>query len=73
MFLTSPADPMPRIVPAVVESDGSLRLLEDVEVRAGDRALVTFVADDPPSETALLSEAALGEDWDRDAAWGGLA
>ena len=63
---------MPRTVEAVVENDGSLRLLEEVELRAGDRALVTLL-DEDVADTALLSEAALREDWDQeDEAWAHL-
>ncbi|MEM1116281.1 MAG: hypothetical protein AAF845_11715 [Bacteroidota bacterium] len=63
---------MLRTVEAVVESDGSLRLLENVDLRVGDRALVTLLGEDDAraenaaSETALLSEASLAEDWNRD-------
>lgn len=58
---------MLRTVEAIVEKDGSLRLLEDVELRAGERALVTILGESTaPHETALLSEAALAEDWERD-------
>lgn len=58
---------MLRTIEAVVEKDGSLRLLEDVELRAGERALVTILGEPAsPNETALLSEAALAEDWGRD-------
>ena len=66
---------MLRTVEAVVENDGSLRLLEHVELRAGERALVTLLSEDDPAETALLSESALAADWDReeeDAAWAHL-
>lgn len=67
---------MLRTVEAIVEKDGSLRLLENVELRAGERALVTILSEDaPPHETALLSEAALAEDWERqeeDEAWAHL-
>jgi hypothetical protein len=57
---------MLRTVEAIVEKDGSLRLLEDFELRAGDRALVTILGEPAESdETALLSEAALAADWDR--------
>jgi predicted DNA-binding antitoxin AbrB/MazE fold protein len=66
---------MLRTVEAIVENDGSLRLLEDVELRAGDRALVTLLGEDAPSATALLSEPSLEADWDReeeDAAWAHL-
>lgn len=57
---------MLRTVEAVVEKDGSLRLLEHLELRAGDRALVTLLGEDDPSESALLSEPALAADWDRE-------
>jgi uncharacterized protein (UPF0128 family) len=61
---------MLRTIDAVV--DGSLRLLEHVELRAGQRALVTLLREDDAAETALLSEPALTIDWDRedeDEAW----
>lgn len=64
-----------RTVEAVVEKDGSLRLLEDVEVREGARALVTILSEEDAGETALLSEPSLAEDWDRsdeDDAWAHL-
>ncbi len=67
---------MLRTVEAIVEKDGSLRFLEDVELRAGDRALVTILSEPAESdETALLSQAALATDWDRpeeDEAWAHL-
>jgi predicted DNA-binding antitoxin AbrB/MazE fold protein len=66
---------MLRTVEAVVQSDGSLRLLEPVELRAGERALVTLLGENDPAETALLSEPALAADWDRseeDEAWAHL-
>ncbi len=66
---------MLRTVEAVVESDGSLRLLEHIELRTGDRALVTLLDEDDPAETALLSEPALAADWNRkeeDEAWAHL-
>lgn len=52
-------------VEAVVEPDGTLRLLEPVDVRAGARALVTFLEDSSPNETALLSQPSLAADWER--------
>ena len=67
--------PMLRTVEAIVESDGSLRLLENVELRAGERALVTLLGEDDATETALLSAPALAADWDRteeDEAWAHL-
>jgi predicted DNA-binding antitoxin AbrB/MazE fold protein len=66
---------MLRTVEAVVENDGSLRLLEDIDLRAGERALVTLLGEDDPAEAALLSETALATDWDREeeeAAWAHL-
>ena len=66
---------MLRTVEAVVENDGSLRLLEQVDLRVGERALVTLLGEEDPAEPALLSEPALAVDWDReeeDAAWAHL-
>jgi hypothetical protein len=66
---------MLRTIEAVVEKDGSLRLLENVELRAGERALVTLLGEDDPNETALLSQPALAADWEReeeDEAWAHL-
>jgi hypothetical protein len=56
---------MLRTVEAVVEPDGSLRLLEEVKLHAGARALVTLLAKDDSADTARLSEAALATDWER--------
>ena len=63
---------MPRTVEAVVDERGHIRLLEPLELRASQRVLVTVLEDEPDadtrdvSETALLSEEALAEDWNRD-------
>jgi predicted DNA-binding antitoxin AbrB/MazE fold protein len=58
---------MPRTVEAVVEKDGSLRLLEEVELREGERALVTILSDDvQANDDALLSEPALAAEWERE-------
>ena len=63
---------MIRTVEAVVDSNGQVRLLEDVQLSGPRRALVTILDDAPRSEeTALLTEEALA-DWSRpeeDAAW----
>jgi hypothetical protein len=63
---------------AVIDEDGTIRLLEDIRLPASRRALVTIL-EDPPGfhahETALLSEAALARDWNRpeeDEAWAHL-
>lgn len=66
---------MMRTVEGVISEDGTVRLLEEVPVTGTKRALVIILDEQPaiyPNETALLSEAALAEDWNRpeeDAAW----
>jgi hypothetical protein len=66
---------MIKTVEAVIDERGNVRLLEPVRPGGVRRALVTILEERPtahPSETALLSEAALAEDWDRpeeEAAW----
>lgn len=68
---------MHRTVEAIVEADGSVRLLEPAQVSAASRALLTILdepAEEPANSTALLSEAALA-DWNRpeeDLAWSHL-
>ena len=58
---------MLKTVEAVIEKDGHVRLLEEVRLSRSRRALVTILDDErEPSEPALLSEAALAEDWRRD-------
>ena len=63
---------------AVIDEHGTVRLLEGIHLSAARRALVTILDDEPithATETALLSEAALAEDWNRpeeDAAWAHL-
>jgi hypothetical protein len=69
---------MIKTVEAIVDEKGGVRLLEAVQLPAACRALVTILEDEPTmavSETALLSEAALAEDWNRaeeNAAWSHL-
>jgi hypothetical protein len=66
---------MIQTVEAIIEPGGKVSLLESVQLNEPRRALVTILEDDPStkiSETALLSEAALAEDWNRpeeDEAW----
>jgi hypothetical protein len=70
---------MLRTIEAIIEPDGQVRLLEEVRLSGSRRALVT-VLDEPADETsdissALLSESALAEDWNRpeeNAAWAHL-
>lgn len=58
---------MIRTVEAVVDEQGVVRLLEPVRLSATRRALVTILEEPPVAdrEPALLSEAALAEDWNR--------
>ena len=62
---------------AIIDEQGNVCLVEPVKLPAGWRVLVTIL--DGPiinvSETALLSEPALAEDWNRpeeDEAWSHL-
>ncbi|MBI5571665.1 MAG: hypothetical protein HY914_17115 [Desulfomonile tiedjei] len=69
---------MIKTVEATIDEHGNVRLLEPVQLSSVRRALVTILEDAPAlsaDETALLSEPALGEDWNRpeeDAAWSHL-
>lgn len=62
-----------KTVEAIIEPTGEIRLLEPVHVTSQTRALVTVLDEASNAhEAALLSEAALAEDWNRaeeDAAW----
>jgi hypothetical protein len=65
-----------RTVEAVIQPNGEVLLVEPVHLASPRRALVTIMEEAPhPHDAALLSEAALGEDWNRpeeDAAWAHL-
>lgn len=67
-----------RTIEAIIDEHGEIKLAEAVRLKGQHRALVTILDEDPvslPNETALLSEAALAEDWNRpeeDAAWSHL-
>ena len=69
---------MIRTVEAVIDEQGNVRLLEPVHLPGTRRALVTILEERPVAgvpESALLSEAALAEDWNRpeeDEAWSHL-
>ena len=68
---------MIKTIEAIIDEHGQVRLLEVVNLPSARRALVTILEEEPAtiSETALLSEAALAEDWNRpeeDAAWSHL-
>jgi hypothetical protein len=62
-----------KTVEAVIEPNGEVRLVEPIRVPSARRALVTILEEAPVAqEAALLSEAALAEDWNRaeeDDAW----
>ena len=69
---------MIRALEAMVDERGNIRLLESIHLPAVRRALVIILEEEPAinvSETALLSEPALAEDWSRpeeDEAWSHL-
>jgi hypothetical protein len=69
---------MIQTIEAVIDEQGGGRLLEPIRLERSHRALVTILADEPAvecDETALFSEAALAQDWNRpkeDAAWSHL-
>ena len=57
---------MIRTVEAVIDEHGNVRLREPVHLPAARRALVMILEEQPGagvSESALLSETALAEDW----------
>ncbi|MEO8356999.1 MAG: hypothetical protein ABI621_13890 [Chloroflexota bacterium] len=61
-------------VEAVIDAEGNVKILQPVALQGARRALLV-VLDEPAltvAETALLSEAALAEDWmrpEQDEAW----
>ena len=69
---------MLRTVEAVIDAQGHVQVLEPISLPGARRALVTILEEEPGTslhDTALLSEAALAEDWTRpeeDAAWSHL-
>ncbi len=66
---------MLRSIEATIAKDGVVRLKEPVHLDHSCRAIVTIVDEPAIAETALLSEPALAEDWNRteeDAAWSHL-
>ena len=69
---------MPKTIEAVVDEHGHIRLLEPLTLHASQRVLITVLEDEPGadtrdvSETALLSEETLAENWNQkeeDEAW----
>jgi hypothetical protein len=69
---------MIKTIEALIDEKGNVTLFEPVRLDAAHRALVTILDERPGarvSETALLSEQVLAEDWDRpdeDQAWSHL-
>jgi hypothetical protein len=69
---------MIRAFEAMVDERGNIQLLEAIQLPAVRQALVIILEEEPTlnvSETALLSEPALAEDWNRseeDEAWSHL-
>ena len=69
---------MIQTIEAIIEPNGKVLLLEAIQLKEPRRALVTILEDEPAariSETALLSEPTLAEDWNRpeeDDAWSHL-
>ncbi len=65
-------------VESVIDQDGQVHLAEEIRLPASRRALVTILEVKPitiGSETALLSEPSLAEDWNKpeeDEAWSHL-
>ncbi|MBF0229128.1 MAG: hypothetical protein HQK63_05985 [Desulfamplus sp.] len=68
---------MIQTVEAILSADGEIHLLSPLYHKTARRVFVTILEERPTkvinsSETALLSEASLGEDWNReeeDQAW----
>jgi hypothetical protein len=58
---------MIQTIEAIVDEQGSVRLLEPLHLTGSRRALVTILSEEPAvrQETAILSEAALATDWNR--------
>ncbi len=56
---------MLKSVEATISEDGQVRLVEPVHLPFPCRAIVTILQAADISETALLSEAALADDWNR--------
>ncbi len=69
---------MIQTVEAIIDEAGRVQLLETIQLKEARRALVTILEEEPTvkvSETALLSEQSLAEDWmmpEEDAAWSHL-
>ncbi|HZQ07011.1 MAG TPA: hypothetical protein VFD70_10560 [Anaerolineae bacterium] len=61
-------------VEAVIDATGNVKILQPISIPSARRALVVILEEPAPaiSESAMLSEAALAEDWlrpEEDEAW----
>ncbi len=69
---------MIQTIEAIIDETGKVQLLESIRLKEARRALVTILEEEPSaqvSDTALLSEQALAEDWmkpEEDEAWSHL-
>ncbi len=66
---------MLKTVEATIETDGKIHLLEPIHLAHSCRAIVTILEEPDVPETAILSQEALANDWERpeeDAAWSHL-
>ncbi|MBA2340278.1 MAG: hypothetical protein H0V88_07770 [Pyrinomonadaceae bacterium] len=69
---------MIQTIEAIIDETGKVQLLENIRLKEARRALVTILEAEPSakvSETALLSEQSLAEDWmkpEEDEAWSHL-
>lgn len=55
---------MIQTIEAIVSETGKVKLLTEIHLKESRRALVTILEEEPKvSETALLSENALAQDW----------
>ncbi|MGQ0541627.1 MAG: hypothetical protein ACT4O9_07245 [Blastocatellia bacterium] len=69
---------MNQTVEAIVDAHGKVRLLKEIRLPEDRKAIVTIFGEKPEtkvSETALLSEKSLAEDWlrpEEDEAWSHL-
>ncbi len=66
---------MLKAVEATIEANGEIRLHEPVHLTHSCRAIVTIFEEPLVSESALLSQPALAQDWERpeeDIAWSHL-
>jgi len=70
---------MLQTIEAMIDQNGTLRLLEPIKLPKLRRVIITILDEEPSEEKfnlALLSESALAKDWNRseeDEAWSHLA